>query len=224
VARSAVHKLNLGLSLRFQPDMSGIARGARDAKGRFTSMQTLVKQANEEMALEVANYMVKSLEESVKDRGRTQRGTELLARAILNEENRDASIDGFVVGTDYMDRSPAKMYWRGVEEGSSKHVGRLIYGWFADEVPSEPASRYRPSEARRTNARMIQLPHPPQASGPQFTSTPGYERVGGPFWFRIKNPIPAYHYMREGAADWMSTGSAAATYRKVFASAGITMT
>jgi hypothetical protein len=219
---AAVRRLNLSLDIGVQFGTQVLEERARDAQGRFTSAQNAARLQNERMAEELANYMVKALDEAVAQRGRPQRGTELLARAILDPENRDANIDGFVVGTDYLDRSPAKSYWRGVEEGSAVHVGRLIYGWFADSVPSSPGERFAPMEGR-VDRRLIQVSREnyPQHFGP--VGKGGAAHSAGPFFFRIKNPIPAYQFMEKGRKEWLATDALERSYRKVFEDVGLTV-
>lgn len=195
-------------SLSYQPNLrAGIQLAAR-IKGQFAprgaGFQTLLIAAHREMAEKAQGLMVDNLRESIAQRGREQRGTDLLLKALASPENIDYNIDGFVVTTSYLDRSPVRTYWRGLEEGTSVHVGRLITGYFSD---ASLAGRYAPAEGGK-DARMIQLRRTPGViRAVKENETAGSSQFGkGPWQFRIRHKIQGYQYLAKGARAYAESG------------------
>lgn len=156
-----------------------MARAARNALGQFTSFQHLTLAANTELAKAAALLAAGSLQESINATGRPQRASQYLLRALALEGiGWKANAEGFQMGIyDGLNNDPrVRGYWRGVEEGSSVHVGRELHGFFV----GRSGERYGPSADRyRMDPRM------PQTSRGALIV--------------IRNPIPAYHYLDQGA-------------------------
>lgn len=92
--------------------------GGKFAGGSFQRALTAV---HERASTKIQEGMVDRLNRAIHETGRVQRGGERLATALMHEENRTVSAGGFVVGRPYwLDRSPAKLYYRRIEEGDQK--------------------------------------------------------------------------------------------------------
>lgn len=78
-------------------------------------------RVHERAALKVAEGMVESLQKSVRATGRPQRGSKALELSLLHENNRIYTASTFLVGVEkWLSRSPAKLYYRRIEEGDAK--------------------------------------------------------------------------------------------------------
>jgi hypothetical protein len=158
---------------------SSMARAARDALGRFTSYQHLMLDANTELGKAAASMAQRALRDAVADTGRPQRASQYLILALGEEGiGWKANSEGFQMGIyDGLNNDVrVRGYWRGLEEGSSVHVGRELRGFFI----GRNGQRYGPSADRyRQDPRM------PQTSRGALII--------------IQNPIPAYHYLEQGA-------------------------
>lgn len=157
-----------------------LAKVARNALGQFTSYQHLMLSANTDLAKAAARLAQGALQEKVSATGRPQRATQYLLSALMVEGiGWKANADGFQMGIYEGLNKDVRVrgYWRGLEEGSSVHVGRELRGWFV----GRNGERYGPSSDRyRMDPRM------PQTSKGAL--------------ILIKNPIPAYGYLETGAA------------------------
>lgn len=231
-------------TVRFRSDE--MATGVRDVAGRFTSFQREMRQAHERMAINASNKIRETLQEKINQHGRPQvarthrgQGDEALLRAIVDPGNRTFGYGGFtVMDPDYMTRSVVGEYYRGLEVGSDRFVGRQFTGYFI-----MPGISYASRERSRTQAVMVI-----RGPGGESNRPGGNERVravtgdqqgfaGGAYGTRrgetatnaipaqslftplhrregragmghlitIENPIPAYHYIEEGFADWVAS-------------------
>lgn len=224
-AGSLVRRVDDSNPLVFGPDMRGGLIQARNLVGQFNpggaGFHAMLVAAHREMAERAQSYMVEELVAAISRRGREQRESTqdgALIRAMKSPENIDYNIDRFVVVTSYLDRSAARTYWRGLEEGSKVHVGRLITGFFSDASLS---TRSGPSESRN-EARMIQLPRTrgvlravKESQREPTASRPNPYHDKGPWQFRIRNPIPAYQYMHKGAERYLASGFTERRYKQL---------
>lgn len=87
-----------------------------------------VAEANEAMAIKVQEGMVEKLRAGVGRLGRPQRGGERLAMSLMHEENRLVTSSGFLVGREaWLNQSPARMYWRGIESGIGSYYTKALF-------------------------------------------------------------------------------------------------
>jgi hypothetical protein len=138
---------------------------------------------NEKLAIQMQEAMASSLDKQVKATGRQQRGGERLKGSILHEFNREVFANNFRVGIPaWMDRSPAKTYWRRIEEGDAATFNSHIL--FTNNISG--GKRYGPySSGGVSRGRAEDAP-------------PGYKHMRmpqhkGPFILGI-GPYPAYRY------------------------------
>lgn len=90
-------------------------------KFRSGAVYRALKEANEDVAINMQKEMVKELERKVKAKGRPQRGSNALEESILHPDNRQVFANTFSVGIeDWMDASPAAAYWRRIEQGDKR--------------------------------------------------------------------------------------------------------
>lgn len=206
---------------------------ARDARGRFITFQSVLRDRNERMAEELQLLMAFKLEES---RVPSRRGVASgrLEAALLDPRNRTATTFGFGVGKiSWLDKSEAK-YWRSIEVGTSQFVGnQLPVGLWGASLTGEygGSSRFGPY---------------PLAGGP-FSPTGGRRSdrmrpMGKSFAYRhliesgmrrrdaflasrrrgiITQPIEAHHYMRDAWRDFHVPAQAIASMEAALAAAGL---
>lgn len=219
---SLIKGLDQSNPLRFVPDLTKAIVQARNVQKQFNpggpGFHTMLVQAHREMAEHVQVEMVKALRQAIESgpRAAEQRQTQWLEKALANPENIGFNIDGFVVNTSYLDKSPVRGYWRGLEEGTEVHVGRLITGFFADRTLS---TRYAPAGGGDMyNARMIQLRPTPGVNYAVSRTRSG--RTTNPsehgIWrFHIRHPIEPRHYMRRGIETYQKSGFTEQRYKKL---------
>lgn len=204
------------VSLVFRP--SQIERAARDRLGRYTSAQTEVKAEFEGLAVRLQEMQVEALQRIQDEHGegrRDQRGTHYLEDAILSPDNRIITEDGFRVGIEAaFQASGAASYWRGLETGTSVHVGQRMWGlWISHDGFSPPV------EGGRDAVGFATWPSIPEGEWTNYVRTykdpKGVERVpksrGAKLKrlpaFTIKNPIPEYAYLRTGIREFITSGA-----------------
>lgn len=211
------------------------ARLARDQKGRYANLSTQAKYAHELMARDAAKSIQQELRDRVADNGREQnvgRGRNShLIRAINQPKNRVASADGFAVMLyDYMNSSKAAPYWRNLESGSRVHVGRELRGFFL----SRSGKAFPPlrNEKFHTHGRLIQTnkifartkeskANIVKRDGSfdlrfGITKKPLKDPDGTGFKIIIRRPIPAYHYISQGAAEFIEATAFDRYYQQAF--------
>lgn len=159
----------------------------REGTGNF---QRALSEANDKAALKVAEAMVESLQRSVKATGRKQRGTNNLAEAILHINNRDVTASSFIVGRpSWLDRSPAELYWRRIEEGDQTTFDSEILFTNLDGKSYAP---WTPGGGGNSPGRFgISRPMPP---GYKHMRMPQHRGV----FVQNIGPFPAYHYSAAG--------------------------
>jgi hypothetical protein len=190
----------IDISLTYRPGAA--ERIARDRWGRYTSAQAEISEAFETLAQRLQEMQVAALRRAMEAASgglREQRGTHHLEDAILAPSNRQITIDGFKVGIDSaFDESPAGPYWRGLEEGTSVHIGQRMYGlWIT------PGGFARPAEGARDAVGFRGWRNVPSEVAEQYRD-PENGRLPG---FRIKRPIPAYGYLQQGIRDFLASGA-----------------
>lgn len=186
-------------------------------QGRFMSgqgdFQHALKEANITAAEKVQEGMVKRLNNEVGER--EQRPGQRLEKSILDVENREVYANTFSVGIGHwMDRSPAKRYWRQIEMGN---VERLVYALFTNNgVGSEAYGP--PFSLPGENVNEMRMP---QFKG---SAAIGGARKGGKRPKQIlAGPYPAYHYSW-GGQDAFDALNMFELYSRALAPLGITLT
>jgi hypothetical protein len=227
--------------LEFRPDLRAQAVRARDLRGRFASLQTPIREAHHQMAIQASKMIGAELQKRISATGRVQRraGGGILVDLLMSGRVVDASSDTFVVGGRLLDQSPARSYYRNLETGTRIFVGREFGGAFK----SLSGRFYGPSADRfRADPRLIQF-------GATFSNSQSTIKVGSHgttrggvdvghgkktesgrvlnrrgFRIVIRNPIPAYHYFLVGGQNYLLSGHVTRTYQQVLKDHGITVT
>lgn len=208
-------KLSMGVSIDTR-EMGQHARRIMN-QGRVTAKP--FREANEALAKELQSYMAGNLRESVSRHGRAQRrksSSDRLAAAIESKANRKVTVDGYSVG--YLDQIKAvRGYWRGLEVGSHRHVGRTIAGSFASYGGGGKGGMQlvRPVEGGK-DPRFLQFRTRTFASlREQVAARQGEGRSARGRSFganaqtlgvKIKNPIVGYEFMGRGLRDFRAQG------------------
>jgi hypothetical protein len=110
-----------GFSYRFQA--SSQIRLTDRVTGRFIGggFNQALEEVHNKVAILMQEGQAQRLEEKIDATGRQQRPGERLKTSILHEANRDVTASGFTVGRPaWLDRSPAAVYWRRIEEGDTQ--------------------------------------------------------------------------------------------------------
>jgi hypothetical protein len=157
--------------VHFQPDLRALVAKLGRLRGTFASGQVEMRKAMEAMAAEVAEFQAEDLTSAIGAHGRAQgdREHERLALVWTQPGNRLADADGFVVGLDsFLAGKPAHFYFRGLEYGSTRFVGRQFRGFFR----SLEGDRYGPmAERYKQDPRLIQTVSTVQNKGTVSLST-----------------------------------------------------
>lgn len=141
-----------GVGYRFQ--LSQFDRVMKEIGGIVTGRQGRAGRAHEKMADWVRDRAIQILEDEIQAHGRgdVQRGTKHLIRAMQEPGFARADITGFTINPDdFLGSSSAALYWRGVELGSSKFVGREIHGYF------KTGDKYASPNSLRRDMHLIQI-------------------------------------------------------------------
>lgn len=151
MARSGVGGADaLGVTLKD----GGFRRGGRDALGRFRSAWPEIEAANQKNAEYLQSLVLDAFIESLRAVDRPQRETEYLLHALKSRDFIRWNLDGFLVNPKgYLDTTKAAPYWRNLEKGTTRFVGRELQGFFL----SREGKARRPSASRYpVDVRMIQ--------------------------------------------------------------------
>lgn len=184
-------------------DASGIVRQTGVVREEFqTKYKTALAFAHEEFAVQVQEQAVEIVRQRVQETGREQTGKQRLERSIMDDRNRTVNASGFAVGREaWMNRSPARMYWRALEVGGKPYTTKVAFFRGA-------GGQSRPG-ANTTDVQMVQIT--------------GFFRAKS----RLKeieiSGTPDYAYF-DGAADWFNAlpdGVLLRTYQKHFKQAGM---
>ena len=100
-------------------------------KGKFANTQGQIAEVNRRLAKVLVDLMIEELAQSIVRPGVS---TGRLARALEDPRNRRADQFGLGVGDpEFLDASQAK-YWRAIELGTRKFVGKKIRGVWGDSL------------------------------------------------------------------------------------------
>lgn len=198
-------------------------RVARNALGQFTSAQAEIGAELEGLAIRLQEMQVEALhriQEEHPGGPREQRGTHYLEDAVLSPANRHVTAETMVVGIEAaFAETPAASYWRGLETGTSVHVGQRMWGlWitpggFSGPIGADPedphdhgprdAIGFRawpgiPEDQWDSYVRPYKDGSRPKSRGAKLNRLPA---------FTIHQPIPEYAYLRTGIRDFMESGA-----------------
>lgn len=168
----------------------------RSALGRYQSIQQgKISDAHREMAEQVRKEQLKALQKQIEAhrRGGVQRETHYLVEAMKGDDYVQASKEGFVVNPEgYLDESQARLYWRNLETGTSKHIGQGIWFFRTDGFQNTPHAAIRDTELIGTHGKDDVLPG----------------------MATIKEAIPPYEYLDRGVETWKFNVNPIDVYRK----------
>lgn len=176
-----------------------LLRKIRDARGRIQRVRPRAKKVHQAMALKGALMAVDELNRRVREHGRPQRDSHLLAEALLTEGRRgkgnySADFVSFRFGDpDWLDRSPAKLYWRRLEMGGQQKYLKVPF-FFTNGVG------------------MIQ---PFEGGNDLHLKQVRDEKWEGRTY--MPRPIAAYEYMRVAQRQFMAGNFVIAAYNDAFA-------
>lgn len=231
---------NSNSPVRVTADFNSVYRLLNGRKADLAKFERAAKQANEIMALKLAEMIQQSLRDAIKEGGRPQQREDLLLKAIIDKRNRKATADGITVG--FLGQAWAgevRKYYQGLEVGTSVHVGRALRGAFLR------GGRLVGPQKRAKDARFIQFSQPigPLTQHQTFTtqrgSSPKYSTDGSPWYGQlnkrglpnrvpvviIKKPIKPYRYFEYGLAnfraEYLGTGEGIKIYDDAFKANGI---
>lgn len=140
-----------------------------------------VEEAHHTMAERVQEDAVAILRERVAATGRPQledapregREANRLQRSLLDPENAFSSPAGFGVGIPaWLDRSPAALYWRIIEEGGQGYTTRGLFFPPGAPVPGSPAEPPRPY-----SKSAIMFAQFPRGIATHIGATPAYRML-----------------------------------------------
>lgn len=158
--------------------------------------QLVVEDVNRRAAEAVAKGMYQQLQKEIQKTGRPQRKDLRLERSLLDDQNIFASVNGFSVGrTGWLDRSPARLYYRRIEEG--KTTQRMYVRNLFSGGPGTPlAWPYNPNGVQGANGYHRGVPAGYLRGG----NLKLIQRLGSGARLGFVGPFPAYRYSRGGTA------------------------
>lgn len=91
-----------------------------------------LQRVNTDVAIKIQQGMRDNLQSQIGTHSsygpRPQRPGQRLAKAIMNERNRDVYANAFTVGlAHWLDQSPAALYWRSIEEGMAGYTANVLF-------------------------------------------------------------------------------------------------
>ncbi len=190
----------LGIKL----DSQALISGARNALGQFQRGLLTVQEINQAAGESVQQSVLKAFDSSLV---RPQRPTHWLRDALAAPEAIRSNIDGFLyLPEGYLESSKARLYWRGLEQGTSVHEGQVIYGFFR-------------SLEGTLSAPSPELFRHDVTFEPRHSADSRIRRGPSPRFIRIRRPITAHSYLEKGIRDWAhgpGVNQLRQRYRKAF--------
>ena len=165
-------------------------------QGRYRRIAKEANEAHREIATGIQQRQVKNLKEYTQRNRRPQRPTQYLQRAVESKEWIGFAPSGFTVGTNKsLNDNKIKRYWRGIEFGSTKFLGRELQGyWRGIEGHKYPALEAR----RKADPRLIQMKGGKRRRKKNADGKKRGSLYGPPFPIKIGRPIPESRFMRDG--------------------------
>lgn len=195
----------VGAGITFSPDLTRVTRLASEIRASMQGpVRVALAAAHEDMAERVRDYAADELKKTKSHR--PGRGN-LMEQAIKNRQNSVVSANGFTVGEpDWLDVSPAALYYRRIEEGGPNPMAAfgLVGGQFF--VPGGP---HAPDNEMRGGLGV---------HGRLFW---GHPRKGG-FQVEAQDVASRGYHVHERAGRWFLNGRMPLTsYKRAFDSVGI---
>lgn len=193
----------------------GVAKLAQlmeDRAGNLRRTDSAIIEAHHVIAEDLQEAIAQALERAVEGRPGGQRDQKtdnikdgVLPRAIRSRKNRSVVLSGFSVG--HLDQTAADPYYRGLEYGSSKFVGRFLRGTFRNLQgkavrPIEGGKDWKFSQFRR----FIPVGHRLLHGGKNVPATQKIPNIKLFPGVLIRNPIKPYHYFQSGLQRSRSNG------------------
>lgn len=173
-----------------------ISRARRNWAHPWAEIEKVLFQANQRMAEELQLRAAAQLEES-RIGSRRNYSTGRLEATILASENVFNTGRRWGVGVgSWLKASPAKMYWRQIEEGSAVHVGDEIGGRWSDG-----SSIFGPMRSRRSMDELFAV-----------------KADRAPASWTIANPIEAQNYYRDAWRSYNVQAQARAALQQAITS------
>lgn len=180
-------------------DVGKLALVMRNRAGHLARTDGAILDAHHVMASDLQESIANVLIARVKATGRAQKGDQALVKAVLSKKNRDVKLSGYTVGylgsrAEFKHVDP---YFRGLEYGSNKFVGRFLRGHWRG--PS--GQTIRPIEGGK-DLKFVQwrryiAAKPNSRRAPHKSLYPG---------IRIRRAIKPYHYFKQGLTNFRSGG------------------
>lgn len=193
--------------LRLTDQITGALRG-----GGFNKALAAV---HEKAAIEVQEGMVRELNKRVRETGRPQREGKRLETALLDPQNREVTANGYwVLRRSWMDRSPAELYWRRIEEGDASTFSSQIlfttnFGKFYGP--------FSPGGGRATQGRQQSRQVGGQSGYPHMRMI---QWMPNGAWVTGIGPFPAYRFTDGGKRAFEAFDHMAA-YERAFKTIGL---
>jgi hypothetical protein len=196
------------LTLRYDIRAVGIVSLTDRITGQFRpgtgNFQRALEQVHRRAAEEAQKRMAEVLDRKIA-KNRVQRPGERLKMATLHKDNYEATATGFAVGRpSWLDRSPAALYWRRIEEGDAVTFDSEIL--FTNNHPGGPYHLPARGPVWGGGAGGMKHMRMPQHKGPLV------HNIG---------PYPEYAFMREGARVMRRNFNFRKAYETTLAAYGI---
>lgn len=181
---------------------------AKDVKGEARRADPAIRDAHERLAKQLQMHIKDALNDAIsahnpmrnQRKGRNWRTDGRLQKAIESPLNRDVKLGGFSVG--FLERTPAALYWRGLEQGTTVHIGQPIFAFRNARGGVVPATAER---ERHVDPEAIGIRGGKAAA--ERLRREAAEGLRRPvFITEIRRPIPAYGYQAEGARRFINEG------------------
>lgn len=172
----------------------GLIRLVEQYTNRFRSQRfyDALREANAKAATAVQKGMYDELHRQIGTHStyagpRPQRDNDRLGQAIMDERNAVVYPNAFQVGVEaWLNKSPAALYWRSIEEGMAGYWTRALF--------KDPGGKFASPGDGGPHMRMIQFDTAAQRSAAGKTTSGGRVR-GAEIHVR---PIHAFHYSAGG--------------------------
>lgn len=215
-------------------DVVGIELLTRDAEREGPRANDAIRKAHTYIAKQQQFEIAEALRRKLADRGRNQRPSKRLLKAIESEKTRNVTLRGFTIG-NFEDIPIVRSYYYNLEFGTGVFVDRVIFGLFQNAAGR--LSFPRRDRSLQVDPRFIQFGDPGKAAA-AMSRGPG-ERPGTirnslnsfgtattrqPSAIVITHPIQGYHYIQEGTKKFRSYAFkeiVLETYAQFFEEAGI---
>lgn len=183
------------------------------------NMRKALVYAHEQMARQLQQSIAGELEEAIRSRGREQRESQLLLKALTNKGSRASNVTGFTVGN--LESFPGvARYYRNLEVGTSVFVGRTLTGMFQNGA----GQLVRPIRAGENADGSLDRT---EQIDPRFIvfhkEAKQHRKDYKPHPLVVKHPIEGYEFFKKGTAHFRASGGRLEIgfYKEAFARYGV---